>query len=273
MSLFAPPNYPGTLHDPAGLQRSKPSRKSAEPVPAAAVQHPLEGVVDGPRTQTTSPLVTGTSVLAIRYKDGVALAADTLASYGSLARYRDIRRLHSIGPFTIVGASGELSDYQYLLEELQAMVTNDYTTDDGAAMNPKEIHSWLTRILYERRSRFNPLWNQLAVAGYRDGKSFLGMADLYGTSYLDDTVATGYGAYITRGLLRNAVERAPGGAAGLSEEQARQILEDSLRVLFYRDARASSRVQIATISAKGSVIGEPFELRTDWEFGRRIHGH
>ncbi|KAK4171623.1 hypothetical protein QBC36DRAFT_295182, partial [Triangularia setosa] len=32
----------------------------------------------GPRTVTQSPVVTGTSVIAIKYKDGVVMAADNL---------------------------------------------------------------------------------------------------------------------------------------------------------------------------------------------------
>lgn len=38
-------------------------------------------------------MVTGTSVLGIKFKDGIMLAADTLASYGSLAQIRDMKRL------------------------------------------------------------------------------------------------------------------------------------------------------------------------------------
>ncbi|CAN0329823.1 unnamed protein product [Discosporangium mesarthrocarpum] len=48
---------------------------------------------DAPISHTTRPMVTGTSVLGIKYKDGVMLAADTLASYGSLARYKSVERI------------------------------------------------------------------------------------------------------------------------------------------------------------------------------------
>jgi 20S proteasome subunit beta 7 len=37
----------------------------------------------GPKQHTQSPIVTGTSVIAIKYKDGVVIAADNL---GALAR-------------------------------------------------------------------------------------------------------------------------------------------------------------------------------------------
>ena len=63
--------------------------------------------------------------------------------------------------------------------------------------------------------------------------------DLLGTTYTASTIATGYGAYIAQPLLRKAVE---GYEDVLTEEQARKILEDSMRVLFYRDARSLNKV-------------------------------
>lgn len=43
----------------------------------------------------------------------------SIASYGSLARFRDIQRLHPVGEHTIIGASGDISDYQYIQHMLQ----------------------------------------------------------------------------------------------------------------------------------------------------------
>ena len=55
-------------------------------------------------------------------------------------------------------------------------------------------------------------------------------------------MATGYGAYIAQPLLRKAVE---GREDELTEEQAREIIEQSLRVLFYRDARSLNKVSFS----------------------------
>ncbi len=60
-----------------------------------------------PIRHTTRPIVTGTTVLGVRYQDGVMLASDTLASYGSLARYKDVRRINRIGENTLVAGSGK----------------------------------------------------------------------------------------------------------------------------------------------------------------------
>lgn len=51
-------------------------------------------------------------MLGIKFDGGVLLAGDTLASYGSLARFDDISRLHPAGSHACVAAGGDLSDFQ-----------------------------------------------------------------------------------------------------------------------------------------------------------------
>ena len=136
------------------------------------------------------PIVTGTSVLAIKYKDGIMMAADNLgssyafsvtphpfstfpilASYGSLARFKGVQRLHPVGDYTVVGASGDMSDFQYLQHLLDGLIISEETNlQDGHTLGPAEIHEYLSRIMYQRRSKFDPLWNSLLVGGVKDGK-------------------------------------------------------------------------------------------------------
>ena len=67
------------------------------------------------RKHTQQPIVTGTSILAFKYKDGIIMAADALASYGSLARFMDVRRITFVeGANSIIGCSGDMSDFQYI---------------------------------------------------------------------------------------------------------------------------------------------------------------
>lgn len=71
------------------------------------------------RQHTLNPSVTGTSVIGIKYAEGVMLAADCLASYGSLARFRDVQRLFSLNAACALGTSGDMADYQYLQTTLR----------------------------------------------------------------------------------------------------------------------------------------------------------
>ena len=72
-------------------------------------------------------------------------------------------------------------------------------------------------------------------------------------------MATGFGAYLAIPIIRDRWR------ADLTEAEARTLMEDCLRVMFYRDCRASSRIQIAKATAEGTLVSEPFDLQTDWE--------
>lgn len=59
-------------------------------------------------------MTTGTSVVGVQFKDGVVIAADILASYGSLARYRNCERIMKVNDNIILGAGGDYADFQYI---------------------------------------------------------------------------------------------------------------------------------------------------------------
>lgn len=78
---------------------------------------------DNARKHTQQPIVTGTSILALRYKDGIMMASDTLASYGSLSRFMDVRRIVSVeGANSLVGAGGDMSDFQYIQHSIDKLM-------------------------------------------------------------------------------------------------------------------------------------------------------
>ncbi len=66
------------------------------------------------------------------------------------------------------------------------------------------------------------------------------MVDLIGTMYEDEVVATGFGNYVCLPLLRKA-------GTDLSKDEAKKVLEDCMRVLFYRNCKSSTKVR-STIS-------------------------
>lgn len=223
----------------------------------------------GPSKRTTSPMVTGGSILGIKYAGGVMVAADCLASYGNLARYDGVVRMAEVGVAkdTLLAAGGDYSDYQYMLKIIEAKATAEYAFDDGATLPPSALHSWLTRIMYQRRSKMDPLWNTIIVAGVRDGEAYMGSSNLYGTAYQDDYIASGLGAHMALPLMRKAWH------ADLPEAEARKLLEDCMRVLFYRDTRASSFITIGKADATGTSISEPYQLETYWEHPAFVSGN
>ena len=157
-----------------------------------------------------------------------------------------------------MGAGGEFSDFQAIQKTVEQLCIEDYCADDGSSLDPAEIHAYLSRVLYGKRSKGNPLWNQVVIAGVKDGKSFLGSVDLYGTTYVDSLIATGFGMHMAMPLLRKHWR------PDLDAAAAQALLTDCMRVLYYRDARTINKFQVATITAQGTHISEPFALATEW---------
>ncbi|KAH7102463.1 proteasome endopeptidase complex, beta subunit [Auriculariales sp. MPI-PUGE-AT-0066] len=257
-----------------GTHWGKPRDESVDlyntyPIHAASREHVAARAHAGVQ-RTQAPIVTGTSVLAFHYKDGIIMAADNLASYGSLARFKDIQRLVPVGAFTVIGGGGDMSDLQHITHRLESLIIDELCEEDGHALGPNEIYEYLSQLMYGRRSKMDPLWNSLLVGGYKDGTPFLGYVDLQGTTYTASTLATGYGSMIAQPLLRKYVE---GRETTLAEEEARQIMEDCMKVLFYRDARSLNKYQIATVTAKGISISESLSAPTEWSFAEQIRGY
>ncbi|XP_072139547.1 proteasome subunit beta type-4 [Mobula birostris] len=236
------------------------------PVPGQFYSVPGTGL--GPRKRTLSPMVTGTSVLGVKFDGGVIIAADMLGSYGSLARFRNIPRLMKVNDNTVLGASGDYADYQHLKQAIEQMMIDEELLGDGHGYSPKAIHSWLTRVMYNRRCKMNPLWNTVVIGGISNNESFLGYVDKLGVAYEAPTVATGFGAYLAQPLMREAAES----QSVISKDEARQLIERCLKVLYYRDARSYNRYQLATVTMAGVEIEGPLSADTNWEIAHMISG-
>ncbi|PIA32870.1 hypothetical protein AQUCO_04300066v1 [Aquilegia coerulea] len=210
--------------------------------------------------RTLSPYVTGTSVIGIKYKDGILMTADMGGSYGSTLRYKSVERMKSIGKHSLLGASGEISDFQEILRYLDELIKYDNMWDDGNSFGPKEIHNYLTRIMYNRRNKFDPLWNSLVLGGVKNGQKYLGTVSMIGVHFEDNHVATGFGNHLARPILRDEWKE------DLSYEEAVKLLEKCMRVLLYRDRSAINKLQVAKITEEGVTISQPYSLKTFWGF-------
>uniref|UniRef100_A0A4W5RF09 Proteasome subunit beta n=1 Tax=Hucho hucho TaxID=62062 RepID=A0A4W5RF09_9TELE len=188
----------------------------------------------GPIKHTLNPMVTGTSVLGVKFTGGVIIAADMLGSYGSLARFRNISRLMKVNDTTILGASGDYADYQYMKQIIEQMV-------------------------------YIKINAQLVILYF---SSFLGYVDKLGVAYEAPTVATGFGAYLAQPLMREVVEN----KVEITKDEARALIERCLKVLYYRDARSYNRHEIAIVTEEGVEIVGPMSCETNWEIAHMVSG-
>lgn len=236
----------------------------------------------GPNQHTQSPIVTGTSVIGIKFNEGIVIAADNLASYGSLARFTDVKRLLPFAESSIVGFGGDVSDMQYLIrhlndleiEESYSAPSKSDSTSAPSRLTAANLHRYLAKLFYARRNKFDPLWNHVLVGGLdEDSRPFLASADLRGTTYSAPALATGFGSALAIPILRKIVPDEDA-AAKLTKEEAVNAIKECMKVLYYRDARSMDTYSIAVVTKDGVDLKQSEKLeQQSWAFADRIKGY
>lgn len=220
-------------------------------------------------------VTTGTSVLGLAFDGGVIIASDTLVSYGSMARFKNCERLLVVNDYTVVAATGDYADYQFLTKIINQKQIDEKQWNDGLQLYPAALHSWITRVAYNKRSKFTPLMCAWVVGGLQPnentGKSepFLGYVDKLGTAYKSNVIATGFGNYLATPLFRELtehVDRLP------TEAEARALVAKCMEVLYYRDARSLPRYQVVVVKADGVQKEGPITIAGDWQIATLVKG-
>lgn len=159
-----------------------------------------------------SMITTGTSVVGLVYDNGVIIAADTLVSYGGLARFPNQARVHKINDKVIWGCSGDFADYQNIKCFIQQKIINETALDDNTTIEPRALYNYLSTYLYRKRSDMKPLFVDIVVGGLQKVVNsnpveyipFLANVNVRGKAFEDNIIATGFGTHLALPLLRNA---------------------------------------------------------------------
>ncbi len=101
----------------------------------------------------------------------------------------------------------------------------------------------------------------MTLVGGFDGTNnkYLGYIDPYGTRLEGDFAVAGFAQYFCKVLLQAKAR------PDMPEAEARTLLEQCMRVLVYRDARASEEIQFCTVTKKGAVIEKPYTIKSTWD--------
>lgn len=176
----------------------------------------------------------------------------------------------------MIGFGGDVSDMQYLDRLLSSLdIRENYLSSTEHTLNARNLHTYLSKVLYKRRSDFNPLWNMLLVAGLdEDDKPFLASADLLGTTFSSPTLATGFGAHLAQPLLRKLMPHDEESVQDVTQEMAITAVKECMKVLFYRDARSLDKYSIAIVTKEGVELKEDEKLENqNWAFADQIRGY
>ncbi len=119
---------------------------------------------------------TGTTIVGIKGKDYVVLAADKQATYGTIKYNKEEKKIHPIADYMALATSGLVGDAQILTRFLENRVRS-MEIELGEKPSPRSIARYLSLIL--NSTKFFPFWVGLLLGGYKDGP-YLASIDMAG---------------------------------------------------------------------------------------------
>ena len=180
------------------------------PPPGASFTDLLEAMGVGPAFSIPPgahipSLPEGTTVLALRYKDGVVMAGDRRATEGTLVAHRRIKKVFPADGYSAVAIAGTAGLAMDMVKLFQVELEH-YEKIEGIRLSLEGKASFLARLV---RSQLPMAFQGLIVvplfAGYddREGRGRVYSFDVVGGRYEEtDFGSTGSGARLAKAYLR-----------------------------------------------------------------------
>ena len=124
----------------------------------------------------------------------------------------------------------------------------------------RDFASYLAAKAYKARNKGDPYYVEAAVAGVRDGDSYLCCVDLYGNQYQTNVLTTGIARMLCPPII-DARYR-----PDMPVEDAKAVLLDCFKALYARYSLADREVALCVVSEESvreerAVIDIPYNFR------------
>lgn len=210
-------------------------------------------------------VVTGSgAIVAVKYDGGILLASDMGICYGSMYKFANVSHFEILNSGAVIGATGEFADFQALLDIVKATLLEEQCRRFGGQLTPKEIHTYIKRIMYQRRSNMKPFAIRVVLAGKNpDNSLYLGVTDPYGTTWEDDVICTGYSNHLKGMQLDKTAKK--------SKDEVRDAITQSFRALYARLSTMNGPVEFVDVSNSGIAKEEPVRIEANWEMIEEVY--
>lgn len=194
-------------------------------------------------TASSQPVELGTTLVALRYQDGVVVGADSRTSVSTYVSHRAAHKLDKVGSYCVMARSGSAADTQALaVAANQHFQTRSYS---GCPPTVSQIAHWLRWKTYGENKSVS-----LILAGYDPLEKQNRLFSIAQTGALLDHqepyVAAGSGSSLIMGFLDNECNRE------LEEDEAVRICVTALKLAMDRDGSSGGLCRLVVINAQGS---------------------
>jgi 20S proteasome subunit beta 1 len=182
----------------------------------------------------------GTTIMAIEFKGGVVLGADTRTSMGTYIFNRTAKKITKLADSIYCCRSGSAADTQAISDYVSAKVVED-ALRYGVPPTVREVALLTRSILYSNRG----LAAGMIVAGYdRDGPSVYSVS-LGGSIVKMKCAIGGSGSIYISGMCAKSYRE------DMSREEAHKFVIESVSHAMHLDNSSGGCVRLMTICAEG----------------------
>lgn len=180
----------------------------------------------------------GTTTVGITFKDGVILAADKRATYGSFIAAKDVDKVHVVSDNMAMTIAGGVGDAQTLVRITKAELEL-YKYSNGENMTVQGAATLLANIL--QGNKYYPYLVQLIVGGY-DSSPRLFDLDPFGGLIPERYTSTGSGSVVAYGLLDEHFKE------GMTRDEAIKLAVKAVSAAIKRDSATGEYVDVVCIT-------------------------
>lgn len=191
----------------------------------------------------------GTTLIALRYRDGIVVGADTRTSVGTYVSHRYATKVNAVAPYCVLARSGSAAATQNLATACLRHIESFRYRYNSQLLVPQIAH-WLQNQVSISSDGDTV---SLLVAGYQYGQAFLYWISPSGALlHVDGSyTVSGSGSSIITGYM-DAIERIL--TEPLDETTATNYVKSALQLAMNRDSSSGGMGCIVTINHMGRKV-------------------
>jgi len=182
-----------------------------------------------------------TTIVGLRTKAGVVLAADRRASKGFFISSKTTRKIMKVDETLSIAIAGLLSDAEHLVNLVRAERSLIHLRR-GYPLSVEESAKLISNIAYTGLKSFLPYYAELIVAGVDDAGSHVLSSDMSGSMVDEDFVSSGSGSPVAYGVLESSYR------PDMSLDDARQLAVRAVEAAMQRDPGSGNGVDVHVIA-------------------------
>lgn len=189
----------------------------------------------------------GTTTIGLTCSDGIVLACDKRASWGTFIASKRAKKIFQINDIVAATVAGSVGDAESLMRLVQAEASL-YEMNTGSKMSANAISTLMSNIL--QGNKMFPYLVQILIGGFDEDESMLFTLDPIGGLIEEKMAATGSGSPMAYGVLEQEYSE------NKTVEENIPLIVKAMDSALRRDTATGDGIVLVTVTEKGYKMYE-----------------